>query len=66
MANGIQQLAWMAEADGSVSWYNQRWYEYTGTTLEQVQGWGWQRSTIRRSCPKCLKSGRRDCRGQAL
>jgi PAS domain S-box-containing protein len=42
MANGIEQLAWMAEADGSISWYNQRWYEYTGTTLEQMQGWGWQ------------------------
>jgi PAS domain S-box-containing protein len=42
MANGIQQLAWMAGADGSIFWYNQRWYEYTGTTLEQMQGWAWQ------------------------
>jgi PAS domain S-box-containing protein len=42
MANGIQQLAWMADADGSITWYNQRWYEYTGTTLEQMQGWAWQ------------------------
>ena len=42
MANGIPQLAWMAEADGSIFWYNQRWYEYTGTTLEQMQGWGWR------------------------
>ncbi len=42
MANGIEQLAWMAEADGSIFWYNQRWYDYTGTTLEQMQGWAWQ------------------------
>jgi len=42
MANGIPQLAWMAEADGSIFWYNQRWYEYTGTAFEQMQGWGWQ------------------------
>jgi PAS domain S-box-containing protein len=42
MANGIPQLAWMAEADGNIFWYNQRWYDYTGTTFEQVQGWGWQ------------------------
>jgi PAS domain S-box-containing protein len=42
MANGIPQLAWIAEADGSIYWYNQRWYEFTGTTLEQMQGWGWQ------------------------
>ena len=42
MANGIPQLAWMAEADGSIFWYNQRWYDYTGTTFEQMRGWGWQ------------------------
>lgn len=42
LANGIQQLAWMAEPDGHITWYNQRWYEYTGTTFEQMQGWGWQ------------------------
>jgi PAS domain S-box-containing protein len=42
MVNGIPQLAWMAEADGSIFWYNQRWYEYTGTGLEQMRGWGWQ------------------------
>ena len=23
-------------------WYNRRWYEYTGTTPEQMAGWGWQ------------------------
>ncbi|HXM08432.1 MAG TPA: PAS domain S-box protein [Terriglobales bacterium] len=42
MANGIPQLAHMAGADGAISWYNQRWYEYTGTTPEQMEGWGWQ------------------------
>ena len=43
MANGIQQLAWMAEADGSIFWYNQRWYDYTGTTLEQTREWTWEK-----------------------
>ncbi|HTE48152.1 MAG TPA: ATP-binding protein [Gemmatimonadaceae bacterium] len=42
LANAIPQLAWMASSDGSVFWYNQRWFEYTGTTLDQMQGWGWQ------------------------
>jgi hypothetical protein len=42
MANGIPQLAWIADAAGSIYWYNQRWYEFTGTTLQQMQGWGWQ------------------------
>jgi len=42
LANGIPQLAWMAEADGHIFWYNQRWYDYTGTTAQQMEGWGWQ------------------------
>ena len=42
LADSIPQLAWMANPDGSISWYNRRWYEYTGTTFEQMEGWGWQ------------------------
>ncbi len=42
MANSIPQLAWIARADGFIFWYNQRWFEYTGTTPEQMEGWGWQ------------------------
>jgi PAS domain S-box-containing protein len=42
LADHVAQLAWMADGRGSVVWYNRRWFEYTGTTLEQVQGWGWQ------------------------
>jgi PAS domain S-box-containing protein len=43
LANSIPQLAWMARADGWIYWYNDRWYEYTGTTLADMDGWGWQR-----------------------
>lgn len=42
LADSIPQLAWMAHPDGSIDWYNRRWYEYTGTTFEQMRGWGWQ------------------------
>jgi PAS domain S-box-containing protein len=42
LANSSPQLASMARADGSILWYNQRWYDYTGTTPEQMEGWGWQ------------------------
>ncbi|MGH9358874.1 MAG: PAS domain-containing protein [Terriglobia bacterium] len=43
LADSISQLAWMADRDGWIFWYNQRWYDYTGTTLEEMQGWGWQK-----------------------
>ena len=42
LANSIPQLAWIARADGFIFWYNQRWYDYTGTTPEQMEGWGWE------------------------
>lgn len=43
LANNISQFAWMADETGSIFWYNQRWYDYTGTTPEEVYGWGWQK-----------------------
>ena len=43
LADNIPNLAWMAEANGWIFWYNKQWYEYTGTTLEEMQGWGWQK-----------------------
>ncbi|HEX8322102.1 sensor histidine kinase [Longimicrobium sp.] len=42
LADAIPTLAWTAQADGYIDWYNARWYEYTGTTPEQMEGWGWQ------------------------
>jgi PAS domain S-box-containing protein len=42
LANSIPQLVWMANPDGAIVWYNDRWYEYTGTTPEQMEGDGWQ------------------------
>jgi PAS domain S-box-containing protein len=42
LANTIPQLAWMAQPDGAIVWFNERWFDYTGTTPDQVVGWGWQ------------------------
>ncbi len=42
LADNIPQLAWIADEKGWIFWYNRRWFEYTGTTLEQMRGWGWK------------------------
>jgi PAS domain S-box-containing protein len=42
LAENIPALCWIADATGYITWYNPRWYEYTGTTPAQMQGWGWQ------------------------
>jgi len=64
LADSIPQLAWMANADGGITWYNRRWYEYTGTTFEQMKGWGWHSLHKPELLPAviakykdCLKSG---------
>jgi PAS domain S-box-containing protein len=43
MADNISTLAWIADSDGSIFFYNRRWYEYTGTTFNDMQGWGWDK-----------------------
>jgi len=43
MADNIAQFAWMADEKGWIFWYNKRWFEYTGTTLPEMEGWGWQK-----------------------
>ena len=55
LADSIPQLCWMANADGWIFWYNQRWYEYTGTTAKQMEGWGWQSVHDPDALPTILK-----------
>ena len=43
LANSISQFAWMADSTGWIFWYNARWYEYTGTTFKDMEGWGWRK-----------------------
>ena len=42
LANHMPVLCWMADASGYLYWYNRRWYEYTGTTAAEMEGWGWR------------------------
>lgn len=55
MANNISNLAWMADANGWIYWFNSRWYEYTGTTPKDMEGWGWQSVHDPIMLPKVLK-----------
>ncbi|KAA3436815.1 PAS domain S-box protein [Rufibacter hautae] len=42
-ANNLQSLAWTANPDGWITWYNQRWYDFTGSTFEEMQSRGWEK-----------------------
>ncbi|HXV82375.1 MAG TPA: ATP-binding protein, partial [Candidatus Binatia bacterium] len=41
VADNIAQLAWTCDKLGNVTWYNQRWLDYTGMTFEEMKDWGW-------------------------
>lgn len=56
LADSIPQLAWMANSEGWIYWYNQRWYDYTGTNLPEVEGWGWKKVHHPDHLPRVLKS----------
>jgi len=43
MANTISQLSWIADPSGTMLWFNDRWYDYTGMTPAQMEDRGWRK-----------------------
>jgi two-component system CheB/CheR fusion protein len=65
LADALPQLAWIADAQGSIFWFNQRWFDYTNTTHEDMKGWGWQGlvqpdeiDRVVNHFKKCIKAGK--------
>ena len=42
LADAMPQIVWTSKPDGNLDYYNQRWYDYTGMTLEKTRDWGWK------------------------
>src|SRR3989454_6814288 len=42
MIDQMPTLAWSCRPDGSAEFVNQRWLDYTGLSIEEAVGWGWQ------------------------
>jgi PAS domain S-box-containing protein len=38
----IPQIAWAGAPNGDVTYYNQRWYDYTGLSFEETKDQGWK------------------------
>ncbi len=55
LANTIPQLAWMVDETGAIAWFNRRWYDYTGTTFDEVKGGGWQKVIDPAELPRVLE-----------
>jgi PAS domain S-box-containing protein len=41
MADFLPQLVWFTDNRGGTIWYNRRWYEFTGSNPDAMEGWGW-------------------------
>src|SRR4026208_16304 len=43
LAEAMPQIVWITEADGANVYFNQHWVDYTGLTLEESLGHGWNK-----------------------
>jgi len=41
MIDSMPAMAWRCRPDGFVEFFNRRWLEYTGLSLDNSLGWGW-------------------------
>jgi PAS domain S-box-containing protein len=41
LAEAVPQIVWTADAGGQITYFNARWYEYTGQSVQQARGLGW-------------------------
>ena len=41
MADAMPQITWTARTDGNLDYFNQRTYDYTGMTFEELRDTGW-------------------------
>src|ERR1051326_7419599 len=61
LADNIAQLAWICDTLGHVTWYNQRWLEYTGMSLEDLKDQGWTKCHHPDHLHRVLASIKRSC-----
>jgi PAS domain S-box-containing protein len=46
VSDAMQNLVWVAKADGAIEYLNRQWIEYTGVSSEHVHGWIWTLANI--------------------
>jgi len=59
LAESIPEIVWTAAPDGAVDYYNQHWYQFTGLTREQSEGWAWQKALHPDDVDNCITQWKR-------
>jgi PAS domain S-box-containing protein len=53
LAESVPQIMWTAGADGALDYYNQRWTQYTGLSIDASHGWGWKEAMHPEDAGRC-------------
>ncbi|MBI4872497.1 MAG: PAS domain S-box protein [Candidatus Riflebacteria bacterium] len=61
LAEALPQIVWTGSADGSIEWFNQHWYEYTGAPQGVGEGWSWDRVTHPDDLPRTVTAWQAAC-----
>jgi PAS domain S-box-containing protein len=58
VVDALPGLVWTALPDGRIDFINQRWCEYTGLSIDEGHGWGWQTVIHHEDLPQLLERWR--------
>ena len=50
----MPQIVWTADAEGRATYYNRRWFEYTGMTVDELDDHAWARVTHPDDLPQAI------------
>jgi PAS domain S-box-containing protein len=43
LAEAMPQKVWTADAKGNINYFNEKWFEYTHKSFEELKDWGWKK-----------------------
>ncbi len=58
LAEAIPQIVWTASEDGAITYFNRRWYEYTGQRADDALGHGWFAAIAPDDAARCIAAWR--------
>ncbi|MFB2922072.1 PAS domain-containing sensor histidine kinase [Aerosakkonema funiforme] len=59
LADAMPLIVWTAQCNGDVDYFNQRWLDYTGKSIEETKDWKWQSVVHPDDRHKCLADWRK-------
>jgi PAS domain S-box-containing protein len=54
--NAIPVMIWMSDATKACTWFNKRWLDFTGRTMEQEFGYGWAEGVHPDDFERCVST----------